>query len=338
VSLAGDAMHLDEIDRRGFVGAVVLGSLGVARPALGQPGAKPARIGWLSVARYTETPLWPVFIAGMRDLGWVEGEHYVVEHRAHEGHPERLPALAAELVASKVDLIVASGTPLAVAAKAATSTIPIVFFYVGNPVGAGLVASLARPGGNATGTGGLSVGLLGKELQLLKEAVPKATRVGLLINPDFAGHNEAQAELDAASRALHLTLVPAEVRAADDIEPAFVLLAKARVDGVFVVPQPLLFREAGRIARLAIEQRLPAISLPEEFADAGALLSYGDRLIDVFRRTPFFIDRILKGAKPADLPVEQSTRFYLTVNLKTARAIGLAMPPTLMLRADRTIE
>ena len=331
-------MRLDENDRRRFVGALLLGVPGVASAAPGEAGAKPARIGWLSVVRYPGTPLWPVFVAGMRELGWIEGEHYVVEHRPHEGHPERLPALAAELVASKVDLIVAAGTPLAVAAKTATSTIPIVFFYVGNPVGAGLVASLARPGGNATGTGGLNSELLGKAMQLLKEAVPKSTRIGLLINPGFAGHDVAQAQLDTASRALHLTLVPAEVRTADDIEPAFVLLAKAHVDGVFVMAQPLLFREAGRIARLAIEQRLPAISLPEEFADAGALLSYGDKLIDVFARTPYFIDRILKGARPADLPVEQSTRFYLTVNLKTARAIGLVMPPTLMLRADRTIE
>ena len=250
----------------------------------------------------------------MRELGWIEGRHYMVDNRYTEGRSERIAAHAADLVQHKIDLLVGSGTPHTTALKNATSTIPILFFYVGDPVGSGFVAGLARPGGNVTGLGGLGPGMYTKQLELLREVVPKA------------------------ARSLGVTLRPIELRSPDDIDPAFATLAREPVDALQIFGQPFLFAQGARVAKRAIEHRLPAIFGFEEVARDGILMSYGAKLIDDIRRLPYFADRILKGAKPADLPVEQPSRFYLTVNQKTAKALGLTIPQSVLLRADEVIE
>lgn len=328
------------IQRRAVASAIAGVLLPAAPAGRAQPASKPARIGWLSGGAYPGTPLWEAFIEGMRERGWIEGRDFTVEHRLSEGRSERFPALAAELVQRNVDLIVCGGgTPSATAAMNATQTIPIVFFYVGDPVGSGLVDSLARPGRNLTGTGGLGTGLYVKQLDLLKETVPKASRIAMLINSaSLPNHASARPEIDAGARSLGVTLVAVEMRSPDDIEAAFAKVVEAKVDALLILGQPFLFAHAARIAKPALEQRLPAIVGFKDLADAGVLMAYGDKLIDHLRRLPHYVDRILKGARPADLPVEQSTRFYLTINLKTAKALGLTMPQTVMLRADEVIE
>ena len=303
-----------------------------------QTPGKLYRIGWLSSGPWAATPLLEAFNQGMRELGWIEGRHYTVENLYTEGRDERLPALAAELVLRKVDLLVGSGSPPTTALKNATSTIPILFFYVGDPVGSGFVASLARPGGNVTGLGGLGPGMHTKQLELLREVVPKASRIAMLHNPAFSLHALYRAEVEPAARSLGVTLRPIELRSPDDIDPAFATLAREPVDALLIFGQPFLFAQGARVAKLALEQRLPAIIGFQEVARDGILMSYGAKLIDDIRRLPYFADRILKGAKPADLPVEQPSRFYLTVNQKTAKALGLTIPQSVLLRADEVIE
>jgi putative tryptophan/tyrosine transport system substrate-binding protein len=305
--------------------------------AQGQQAGKVHRIAWL-----THTPVysssWQVFLAGMRERGWIEGQNFSVEHLVYEGRNERLPALAAEAVQRKVDLIICSGTPPTTAAKSATTAIPIVFLYVGDPVGSGLVASLARPGGNITGMGGLGPRIHAKMLELLKEMVPKATRIAMLANPTFPLHATFGADAESAARSLEVTLRPVELRSPEEIDGAFATIARDKFDALLILGQPFLFREGGSLAKMAIEQRLPAIIPFEEVARDGVLMSYGSRIIDDFRRLPHYVDRILKGEKPADLPVEQPSRFYLTINLRTAKAIGLVVPPAMLQRADELIE
>ena len=303
-----------------------------------QTPGKLFRIGWLSSGPWAATPLLDVFNQGMRELGWIEGRHYTVENLYTEGRDERLPALAAELVLRKVDLLVGSGSPPTTALKNATSTIPILFFYVGDPVGSGFVAGLARPGGNVTGLGGLGPGMHTKQLELLREVVPKASRIAMLHNPAFSLHALYRAEVEPAARSLGVTLRPIELRSPDDIDPGFATLAREPVDALLIFGQPFLFAQGARVAKRAIEQRLPAIIAFQEVARDGILMSYGAKLIDDIRRLPYFADRILKGAKPADLPVEQPSRFYLTVNQKTAKALGLTIPRSVLLRADEVIE
>ena len=303
-----------------------------------QTPGKLFRIGWLSSGPWAATPLLEAFNQGMRELGWIEGRHYTVENLYTEGRDERLPALAAELVQRKVDLLVGSGSPPTTALKNATSTIPILFFYVGDPVGSGFVAGLARPGGNVTGLGGLGPGMHTKQLELLREVVPKASRIAMLHNPAFSLHALYRAEVEPAARSLGVTLRPIELRSPDDIDPAFATLAREPVDALLIFGQPFLFAQGARVAKLALEQRLPAIIGFQEVARDGILMSYGAKLIDDIRRLPYFADRILKGAKPADLPVEQPSRFYLTVNQKTAKALGLTIPQSVLLRADEVIE
>jgi len=303
-----------------------------------QGARKVARIGWLGSSPVAPSPAWDAFVEGMRELGWVEGRDYTVENLVSEGRNERLPALAAELLHRKVALLVCGGTPPTSAAMKATSSSPIVFYYAGDPVGSGLVASLARPGGNVTGLGGLGIGLHAKQLELLKEAVPKATRIAMMFNPDFPLHTANRVEVEPAARQLGLTLRPIELRTPADIEPAFATLAREKVDALHIFGQPFLFAHGARVAALAIEHKLPAMIPFVEVVKAGLLKSYGDRMIDSVRRVPYYIDRILKGASPAELPVEQSTRFYLAVNLKTAGAIGLTVPQGVLLRADEVIQ
>ncbi len=318
--------------------ALVSGRLASPAGVYAQAAAKVARIGWLSSSALAPSPVWDTFVEGMREHGWVEGRDYTVENLRSEGRNERLPALAAELVERKVDLIIGAGTPPTSAAMKATTTIPIVFYYAGDPLGSGFVASLARPGGNVTGLGGLGLGLHAKQLEFLKQAVPGAARIGMLFNPDFPLHAANRTEVEPAARRLGVTLRPVELRAPADIEPAIATLVRERVDALHVFGQPFLFQHGARVATLALEHKLPAMSPLVEVARAGMLLSYGDRMIDSVRRLPYYVDRILKGASPAQLPVEQSTRFYLTINLKTAALIGLALPPSLLLRADEVIE
>jgi putative tryptophan/tyrosine transport system substrate-binding protein len=324
--------------RRILLGALVGGCMTTHLDVRAQDQRKVARIGWLGSSPVAPSPAWDAFVEGMRELGWVEGRDYTVENLLSEGRNERLPALAAELVQRKVDLIIGGGTPPASAAMKVTSTIPIVFYYAGDPVGSGLVASLARPGGNVTGLGGLGVGLHAKQLALLKEAVPRAARIAMMFNPDFPLHIANRAEVEPAAHKLGVTLQPVELRAPADIEAAFATLVRERVDALHLFGQPFLFAHGARIAARAIEHKLPAMIPFVEVAKAGLLMSYGDRMIDSVRRLPHYVDRILKGASPAELPVEQSTRFYLTLNLKTARALGITIPQSVLVRADEVIE
>ena len=285
-------------------------------------------------------PSLEAFRQGLRDLGYVEGQHLVIEYRYAEGRPERLPDLAAELVRLKVDMIMAGGIAAIRAAQYATRTIPIVMAATDDPVGEGFVASLARPGGNITGLSFLGEGLPGKRLELLKETVPQSTRIAVLANPAYPAHEPLMNNLTRAARALALQLHVVEVRRADALDTAFVAMTQAGADALFVSPDSalLLWSLRGRIVELAAKHRLPAMYAFREWVDDGGLMSYAPSLPDTWRRAATYVDKILKGAKPADLPVEQPIKFELVINLKTAQALGLTMPPSLLLQADEVIK
>jgi putative tryptophan/tyrosine transport system substrate-binding protein len=278
----------------------------------------------------------------LRDLGYIEGQNIAIEYRYAEGKLDRLPELAAELVRLKVDLIVVSAAERAIrAAKNATKTIPIVMTGVGtDPVEAGLVESLARPGGNVTGPTSLNRKLGGKRLELLKEAVPRVARVAVLYDPTIPGTTrEVKEDLPVATRALGLTVRPWEVRDADDFEKVFAALNKQPPDGLYVPGGgQLIGANVKRIVGFALKSRLPSMYGNREAVEASGLMSYGTDLADSYRRVTYYVDRILKGAKPADLPVEQPTKFELVINLKTAKQIGLTIPPNVLARADRVIR
>jgi putative ABC transport system substrate-binding protein len=307
-----------------------------------QPVDRSARIGYLSLSTPARDPSRAAFLQALRDLGYVEGTTLVVESRNAQGRTERLPALAAELVALKVDVIVTgAGTLGVLAAKQATSAIPVVFGAVGDPVGEGIVTSLARPGGNVTGLSVNSPELASKSLELLKEAVPGAARLALLLKPDAMPDRAREDRLKAwegAARALGVRLQVVEARRPEDLDRAFSDMVKARADALSVVATPLFDAERGRIVALAAKSRLPAIYTFSRYVEAGGLMSYGPDIPDLFRRAATYVDKILKGAKPADLPVEQPTKFELIINLKTAKALGLRIPPLLLQRADQVIE
>jgi putative ABC transport system substrate-binding protein len=315
-----------------LAGALLAAGLGGCAPG------KVYRIGWLSSGPWAGTQPLEVFNQGMRELGWVEGRHYMVDNRYTEGRSERIAAHAADLVQRKVDLLVGSGSPHTAALKNATATIPIIFYAVGDPVGSGIVASLARPGGNVTGLGGLGPGAATKQLELLREVVPKASRIATLFNPALPFHAAIAAEVEPAARSLGVTLRPIELRSPDDIDAAFATLAREPVDALLIFGQGFLLAHGPRVAKLTIEQRLPAIISFQEVARNGILMSYGSNIIDDVRRLPSLADRVLQGAKTADLPVEQPTKFYLTINQKTAKQLGLAIPQSLLLRAHEVIE
>jgi putative ABC transport system substrate-binding protein len=280
------------------------------------------------------------FRQGLRELGWAEGRNIVIDYRFAEGRLDRLPDLAAELVRLKVDIIVAQATPGAAAAKNATETIPIVMVPVGDPVGLGLIASLARPGGNVTGVsysvGGLEIA--GKQLELLKETLPKVRRVAVLSNPANPAHALVIRELNVAARSLGVQLQLLEARGPNEFDGAFAAMATERVGALLVVADTMFVLQRTRLADLAARSRLPAAYGWREHVEAGGLMSYGPSLRDLFRRSATFVDRILKGAKPGDLPVEQPTKFELVINLKTAKALGLTIPPSLLSRADHISE
>ena len=314
--------------------ALVLVSL-LAHAAEAQQPKKVYRIGYLS-ARLRVGPREEAFLKGLRELGYVEGQNILIEWRFAKERPERLSALATELANLNVDVIVTYTTPAIQAAKQATKTIPIIMANVGDPVAAGFVASFARPGGNITGLTNLSPELGGKRLELLKEVSPKLSRAAVFWNPD--AHAPALKQLENAARSLRVQLWPIDVRGPNDLDGAFEAAHKARADALITLPTSLLVDFRKQITELAMKRRLPAIYPNREIADAGGLMAYGPDILDNYRRAAVFVDKILKGAKPADLPVEQPMKFELVINLKTAKQIGLTIPPNVLARADKVIR
>jgi putative ABC transport system substrate-binding protein len=303
---------------------------------------KVARIGYLRVTSPSDRPpLLDAFRQRLRELGWVEGQNIVLDYRFAEGRLDWLPDLAADLVRLKVDVIVSLGTQGVTAAKNATETIPIVMIAVRDPIGTGLIASLARPGGNVTGVSGYA-GLesVAKQLELLKEIVPKTSSVAVLANPTNAYHQLAIKEVNVAAQALGVQLQLLEARDASEFDGAFAAMAKERV-GALLILSDVIFNSSDngtRLADLAASRRLPTANAVRESVEAGGLMSYGPSFVDSYRRSAAYVDKILKGTKPADLPVEQPTKFELVINLQTAKRLGLTLPPTLLSRADEVIE
>ena len=328
------------MDRRAFLGALASGLLAAPLAAEGQPAVKVPRIGYLALNPAANPHLHEAFRQGLRDLGYVEGHNVVIESRDAEGKLERLPALAAELVALKVDVLVAQPTVSALAAKQATGTIPIVF-PVAEPVTSGLVTSLARPGGNVTGLSVLAPEMAGKSLELLKQAIPGVSRVAGLWQPGALPERttkDMRKEAEVAARALGVRLQFVEARGPDDFDRAFSEMTRARPGALTVLGGSMLFSERRRLVDLVAKNRLPAMYPWREGVEAGGLMAYGPDLADLFRRAATYVDKILKGAKPGDLPVEQPTKFELVINLKTAKALGLTIPQSLLQRADQVIE
>jgi putative ABC transport system substrate-binding protein len=325
------------IDRRTFIGAFAGGLVITRSVADAQPAAKVYRIGiLLGATAETVAPLVRALTEGLRDLGYVEGRNIVFERRYADGRVERLPDLAAELVRLRVDVIVTGSNIHVAAAQRATATIPIVMVAAGDPVGAGFIASLARPGGNITGlSADASREIVGKNLALLKEIVPRLFRVGVVGQVMSPG---GVAALEAAARQLNVALEVVNIRSSDDFEGAFAAMVGKRVGALIVGAGPLTYMRRQQIADLALKHRLPAITSLNEFAQGGLLMSYGPNLPEMYRRAASYVAKILRGAKPADLPVEQPTKFVLVINLKTAKALGITIPQSLLLRADEVIQ
>src|SRR5437773_1959408 len=316
--------------------------LALSYSASAQQPKKVSRIGFLAATDPArESTRSEGIRLALREFGYIEGQNIAIEYRYAEGKFDRLPELAAELVRLKVDIIlVTGGDAVTRAAKNATKTIPIVMMgSASDPVEAGLVESLARPGGNVTGVTILNTELGGKRLELLKEAVPKLARVAVLYDPASPSNVfELKEVLPVAARALRLTIQPWEVRAADDLDRVFAAMGKQRPDGLYVLQGPVVRTNGKRIVGFALKSRLPSVYDRREAVEAGGLMSYGADLADSYRRVAYYVDKILKGAKPADLPVEQPTKFEFVINLKTAKQIGLTIPPNVLARADRVIK
>jgi putative ABC transport system substrate-binding protein len=329
------------VDRRRFLLTSVAGALAAPLVAEAQKAAKIARIGYLTLYAASSGHLREAFLQGLRDLGYIEGRNVVIEYRDAERKPERLPALAAELVALKVDVIFAAGTPHALAAQQATRTLPIVF-AAADAVTGGLVTSLARPGGNVTGVSVLTQEeLVGKRLELLKQAVPGVRRLAVLWQPGVQDERTETATLkgaEVAARSLGMRVQFVEARGPEDFDRAFSEMTKARADALTMIGSSMLFSERRRLVDLAAKNRLPTAAISREYAEDGGLMAYGPNIADLFRRAATYVDKILKGAKPADLPVEQATKYELLINLKTAKALGLTIPPSLLAAADQVIE
>lgn len=316
--------------------AAVLAGAGLA---YAQPPERVFRVGTIVVATPEEqTHLTRAFEDAMRELGYVEGRNVVYERRFAHGDTRRLPALAAELAALRPDVILTGANPVVEAVMRATTTIPVVMGICRDPVGAGFVASLARPGGNVTGLASdPAPDVLGKDLEIFLEIVPHARRVALMWNPLPPGADTYRRVAEDAARRRGVALPVVEVRGRDELEPAFERMARDRVDGVWVLPDPLVFTARRQVVALAAKHRLPAVYWQREFVDAGGLVSYGSNVAAAFRRAASYVDRILRGAKPGELAVEQAATFELVVNAGTARALGLAIPASLLLRADHAI-
>jgi putative ABC transport system substrate-binding protein len=324
--------------RREFLG--VLGGAAAAWPlaAQAQQPRKLPSIGFLGPSTPSVSSHWAAaFARRLRELGWIEGRTVAIEYRWAEGRNERFAEIAAEFVRLKVDVILTTGTTSVQAAKQATSVIPIVFAIAGDPVGAGLVDSLARPGGNVTGLSNQSTDLAGKRLELLRDVLPGLRRLAIIANAGNPYTMLEMGEVRAAARVLGLDVATLEIRRAAEIVPAFQAL-KDRVDALYVVNDALVNSNRARIHTLATAARLPTIDNNRDYVEVGGLMSYGPNFPDLFRRAAEYVDKILRGAKPADLPVEQPTKFDLVVNLVTAEALGLSVPPSLLARADEVIE
>ncbi len=333
----GDTM-LMRLRTVGLIVTLALGLLLAPLAADAQQAGKVYRIGFLSPVAPTTAPTWDeAFRQGLRELGYVEGRNIAIEYRWAEDKYERLPDLAAELVRLKVDVIVAVAVA-ARAAKQATSTIPIVFAVVGDPLGDKLVASLARPGGNITGLTTIAGELIGKQLELLKETAPQVSRVAVLQNLGTPSHPRWVREAAGAARALGVQLRALEVRRSKDLDAAFTAITGERADALLVLPDAMFVNHRARIADFAAKSRLPSVYGLREHAEAGGLISYAANRPDILRRAATYVDKILKGAKPADLPVEQPTRFELVINLKTAKALGLTIPQSILICADQVIQ
>ena len=325
------------VDRRAFLGTIAGGLLVTPLGAGAEQTPKVYRVGVLSGAAL-RSEITGAFEQGLRDLAWVTGRNLVIEYRSAEGHLDRLPGLAAELARLRVDLLVAVAAPETSAAKRATSAIPIVFMFHGDPVGTGDVQSLARPGGNITGLTQMHPESAPKQLELLKEAVPRCSRVGVLWNTEIASKTGDWRELKVAAQALGLVLDSWAVSRLADFDPRFAGIRRRRPDALLTLGDPLTVSARVSITQFALKERLPAMYTHRPFVEVGGLMSYGFDGADLARRAAGYVDRILKGAQPADLPVEQATKFELVINPKTAKTLGLTIPPSLLARADQVIE
>jgi putative ABC transport system substrate-binding protein len=338
LSVIGEITGAKLMSGKIFVWLLTTVLLTTAPLAEAQQAAKVPRIGILTLGVASSTPIFEAFRQGLRELGYVEGKNILIEYRYAEGKSDRLPNLAGELVSLKVDVIVTEGIGAAFAAKHASQTIPIVMGIAGDPVGAGLVASLARPGGNLTGLTLLAPELSGKRLELLKEAAPKTTSVAVIssaANPAHAGYLR---ETKAAAQSLSVALRIVEVRSQDDLDMVFKAVTSARPSALITLADGMLLNNRTRIVEFAAKSRLPAIFPDGEFAEVGGLMAYGPSLAANFRRAATYVDKILKGTKPAELPVEQPKKFELIINLKAAKQIGLTIPPNVLVRADKVIK
>ena len=330
------------ITRRRFLIGLGVGSLSTALPAFAQPGGKSPRIGVLWHAGSADEEKIPLggLVEGFRNLGYVDGKTIVLEHRFPNEQPERFFSLAAELVQLKVDVLIAVTRQAALAAQHATTTIPTVFIAVPDPVGSKLVDNLARPGGNMTGLTNMAVELVPKRMEILIEAIPGLSRMALLVNASVPEAARRYVEIaQTAARPLGFTLQPVEIRTAADIERVFSLIPQSRLQGMCLTSDGLIYVEQRRLAQLALDRTLPLIGYTREIAQwTGMLMTYGASNVALFNRAAYFVDKILKGAKPADLPVEQPTTIELLVNLKTAKALERTLPPSLVGRADEVIQ
>jgi len=327
-----------DVRRREFI-TLVGGAAAWPVAAQAQQPVRIAKIGHLESGLPSSSPnLLAAFRQGLRELGYIEGQNFFIERRYAEGKEERLPQLAEELVRFGVDVIFAIGPPQALAAAKATNTVPIVFVGGGDPVAMGLVKSLARPGGNLTGLTFVTVDLASKRIQLLKDAVPNAQRVAVVWNPNNVINKLELEKATTTAESLGLRPLPVEIRVLDDIEDAFTAMTQKRADAALVLSSPLTFPNRGRIVESALRARIPTLGALREYTQAGVLMSYGPSYADHCRRAAIYVDQILKGSKPANLPVQLPTTFELVINLTTARKIALEIPPTLLARADEVIE
>ena len=329
------------MDRRRFLLTSLVGVLAAPLHSPAAPAGGTYRVGILSnvpISHPRGARLWGEFAQALRDLGYVEGRNLTIENLSSDGQYDRLPALAAELVRHKVDVIVAPAAQNVIAAKAASATIPIVMVGVGDPIGSGLVASLARPGGNVTGTSFLTSVMVGKQLEILTQIVPQARRLAVLVNPTNPGMGLLLEQAKAAAQGLGTQLQRVEARSSDELDAAFAVVTREHAGGLFVPWDGTFIVHLRQIVSLAASARMPTLYGERGYVDAGGLACYGASAVESSRRAASYVDKILKGAKPAELPIEQPTQFDLIINLKTAKALALTIPPSLLARADQVIE
>jgi len=327
------------MERRRFIGVIAVGLVTAPLAAWAQQAAKVPRVGFLGNSTAAlEANLVGPFRDGFRELGYVEGRNILIEYRWAEGQYERFPALIAELVALKVDLIVTAGTPASLAVKKAAPSLPLVMVAVGDPVGVGLVASLARPGGNATGLSSIAPELEGKRLELLREVAPKLSHIAVLWNPDNPFHAGSLKEMRAAAQVLGIRAQLLGIRVSEELPAAFAAIVKERPGALLVLADRVFLHNRARIVDFEVKHRLLGVYAYRELVEAGGLMSFGPSYPGMHRRAAYYVDRILKGATPADLPVEQPTKFELVINLKAAKALGVTIPPSLLQRADVVIQ